>query len=162
MTLIRMYRILIWIALKYVSSISHTSTCLGGKQDIYIYIYIYPKILRNSWWQNYALSDTLMKIRITLLFKALRLPGLATQSLYAELQIYHPSGPCLSLWLNIGEDKEQNRQGTHSHKAKIRQRQRSTLRMITRRSNGIALNFTHRHKYHHQSKFGSTHIRSPL
>ena len=130
------------------------------RQTGYIYIYIYPKILRNSWWQNYALSDTLMEIHITLLFKALRLPGLAAQSLYAELQIYHPSGPCLSLWLNIGEDNEQNRQGTHSHKAKIRQRQRSTLRMITRRSNGIALNFTHRHKYHHQSKFGSTHIYS--
>ena len=33
----------------------------------------YPKIWRNTtWWQNCALSNTLMKIQITLLFKALR------------------------------------------------------------------------------------------
>ena len=32
----------------------------------------YPKILRNTRWQNCALSNTLMKIQIMLLFKALR------------------------------------------------------------------------------------------
>ena len=38
----------------------------------------------------------------------------------------------------------------------------STPRMIPRKSNGTALNFTRRHKYHHQSNYRTAHIRSLL